>query len=483
MTKYLKNDLQTIHNMLKEKKIKPIDLVLEAFEKIEQSDLNAFITLRKEEALKEAKELETMEVDNLFFGLPIAIKDNIVTKDLRTTCASHMLENFIPVYDATVVEKLKNKHMILLGKLNMDEFAMGSTGETSYFGSTKNPWNKTLVPGGSSSGSASAVSGGLIPFALGSDTGGSIRQPSNFCGVVGLKPTYGRVSRYGLIAFASSLDQIGPITRTVYENAALLNIISGQDEKDLTSSETKEDFTQFIGKDIKNLKIGIPKFYMSDVVTKEIKEQVLKIASLLKEQGVQVEEVDISYLEYAVPLYQIIALGEASSNLARFDGVKYGFSMEHPNNLEELYRKSRREGFGEEVRRRIMIGSYVLSGKNADIYYKKALQIRRKMAESFTNVFQTYDLLIGPVSTSFPCKIGERGDDAIKSFVDDLLTIPVNLAGLPAMSLPIAISKKVLPIGMHIIANRFDESKIYQLASYLEKHLALNLEPKEEDHE
>ena len=477
MTKYLELSIEEIHEKLKNHEIKPIDLVLEAFERIEKSNLNAFITLNKEKAIEEAKELEMMKVDNPLFGIPIAIKDNIVTKDLRTTCASHMLDDFNPIYDATVIKKLKDRHMIIVGKTNMDEFAMGSTGETSYFKPILNPWNLERVPGGSSSGSAAAVSSRMVPFALGTDTGGSIRQPSSFCGIVGMKPTYGRVSRYGLIAFGSSLDQIGPMTRTVYENALLLEAISGNDEKDLTSSlASVPHYVEHLGKDIQNLKIGVPNYYMSDVINEEVKEKMNEVIALLKKAGCQVDFLDIDYLEYAIPLYQVIALGEASSNLARYDGIRFGHATDSYTTLEELYKKSRSEGFGDEVKRRIMIGSYVLSGKNANIYYKKALKIRGKMVESFKKAFSEYDLLIGPTNTDVAYSLGTKQDDALKSFYDDLLTIPVNMAGLPAMSLPVGFNHDHMPIGMQIIGNYFKEEIIYELASYIEKTLQLDLE-------
>jgi len=476
--KYLDLSIIEINQLLKDKKIKPLDLVNEAFERIENDKLNCFITLNKEQAIKEAIELENKEVDNLLFAIPIAIKDNIVTKDLRTTCASHMLDDFDPIYDATVISKIKEKHMIIIGKTNMDEFAMGSTGETSYFGSTLNPWNNTLIPGGSSSGSAVAIASRICPLALGSDTGGSIRQPSSFCGVVGLKPTYGRVSRYGLIAFASSLDQIGPMTRNVYENALLLDVISGNDENDLTSVDREKDFTSLIGQDIKNLKIAVPNYYMNDSINSEVLNKTKEIINLLKEKGCVVDYIDVPYLEYAIPLYQVIALGEASSNLARFDGVKYGLKVKG-STLEEMYKKTRSTGFGNEVKRRIMIGSYILSGKNADKYYYKALSLRKALTDSLVDVFKDYDLIIGPTNTDVAYKLNTKGDDALKSFYDDLLTIPVNMAGLPAMSLPIGFNSNNLPIGMHIIGNYFEESKIYQLASFIEKKLSLNLDPRE----
>ena len=477
--KYLDLDIKTINQKLKNKEIKPIDLVNEAFAKIEVNNLNCFITLNKEEAIKQALKLENQEVDNILFGLPIAIKDNIITKDLRTTAASHILDDFIPVYDATVISKIKEKNMIIIGKTNMDEFAMGSTGETSYFGNTLNPWDKTFVPGGSSSGSASCVAARITPFALGTDTGGSIRQPSSFCGVVGLKPTYGRVSRYGIIAFASSLDQAGPITRNVYENALLLNVISGHDNHDLTSSyEEVKDYTSLIGKDVSSLKIAVPNYYMSEVIDKKVKQAVLEVIEILRKEGCQVDFVDIDYLQYAIPLYQIIALSEASSNLARYDGVRYGLKIDNFNNIDELYKNTRSIGFGNEVKRRIMIGSYILSGENANVYYYKALKLRKIMTDNLKKCFNQYDLIIGPTNTDVAYKLGVKQDDALKSFYDDLLTIPVNMAGLPALSLPIGF-KNNLPIGMHIIGNYFQEEIIYQLASFIEKTLNLNLNAKE----
>ena len=330
--KYLEKPIKEINELLKNGKIKPIDLVEEAFSRIEaDKDLNAYITLNKEEAIKTAKELEGKKVDNLLFGIPIAIKDNILTKDLRTTAASHILDNFIPIYDATIIEKIKDKNMIIIGKTNMDEFAMGSSSRTSYFGAPKNPWNRKKISGGSSGGSATTISARHVPFALGSDTGGSIRQPSSYTGIVGMKPTYGRVSRYGVIAFASSLDQVGPMTANVLNNALLLNVISGHDDHDMTSSHIKEeDFTRLIGKDIKGKKIAVPNYLMSDIVNKEIIEKIEEVIEMLKENGATVDYVDMKYLDNAVTLYQIIAMGEASSNLARFDGIRYGLSHENP---------------------------------------------------------------------------------------------------------------------------------------------------------
>lgn len=476
--RYLDKDIKTIHELLKNKKIKPIDLVNEAFERIENSTLNAYITLNKEEAIKTAIELEAKEVDNILFGLPIAVKDNIVTKGLLTTCASHMLDNFVPLYDATIVEKIKSKNMIIIGKTNMDEFAMGSSSRTSYFGAPKNPWNQEKISGGSSGGSASTIANRDVLFALGSDTGGSIRQPASYTGIVGMKPTYGRISRYGLVAFASSLDQIGPMTKNVYENAILLNAIVGEDEKDLTSASLpEEDFTRYIGEDIKGMKIAVPNYLMSDIVSAEIKDKINETINILKEEGATVDFVDVKYLENAVTLYQIIAMGEASSNLARFDGIRYGHSAENPGNIENLYYETRREGFGDEVKRRIMVGSYLLSGENAKTYYNKALSIRDDMRKEFKNTFKNYDLIIGPTTTTTAYNLTDPMDDPLKSFMDDVLVIPVNMAGLPGLSMPVGFDKDHMPIGMQIIGDSFEEAKIYKLASFIEKKLNLDLNP------
>lgn len=478
--KYLNLKIEEINKLLKEKKITPTDLVEEAFANIESNkDLNAYITLNKEEALKQAKELESKEVDNILFGLPIALKDNMITKGLRTTCASHILDNFIPIYDATIVEKIKAKNMIIIGKTNMDEFAMGSSSRTSYFGSPKNPWNKEKISGGSSGGSATTVAARDVLFALGSDTGGSIRQPASYTGIVGMKPTYGRVSRYGLVAFASSLDQIGPMTKNVYENALILNAIVGKDEKDLTSAnKEEEDFTRLIGEDIQGMKIAVPNFFMSDIVNNEIRGKVKETIKLLENNGATVDYVDIKYIDKAMTLYQIIAMGEASSNLARFDGIRYGHSKENPSNIEDVYYGTRAEGFGEEVKRRIMVGSYLLSGENAKTYYNKALSIRDDMKKELTKVFRDYDLIIGPTTTTTAYNLDDPMDDPKKSFMDDVLVIPVNMAGLPGLNIPIGFDSNNMPIGMQIIANAFEEAKIYHLASFIEKELNLDLDPK-----
>ena len=476
---YLNKSIKEINELLKNKIIKPIDLVEEAFQNIENNkELNAYITLNKEEAISKAKELESKEVDNLLFGIPIAVKDNIVTKGLRTTCASHILDNFIPIYNATVVEKINEKNMIIIGKTNMDEFAMGSSSRTSYFGAPKNPWNKEKISGGSSGGSANTIAARDLPFALGSDTGGSIRQPASYTGIVGMKPTYGRISRFGLVAFASSLDQIGPMTTNVYNNALLLNALVGKDEKDLTSvRKDEEDFTRLIGEDIKGMKIAVPNYFMSDIVNNEITNKVKEVIEVLKSNGAVVDYVDVPYLENAVTLYQIIAMGEASSNLARFDGIRYGYSYENPDNIEDVYLKTRAEGFGEEVKRRIMVGSYLLSGENAKVYYNKALSIRDDMRKALKKVFEDYDFIIGPTTTTTAYNLTDPMDDPLKSFMDDVLVIPVNMAGLPGLNLPIGFDSNKMPIGMQIIANSFEEAKIYKLASYLEKELNLSLNP------
>ena len=477
--RYLDKNIEEIHELLKSGKIKPIDLVEEAFENIEKNkELNAYITLCKEEAIKEAKELEGKEVDNILFGLPIAIKDNICTNGILTTCASHILENFVPIYDATIIEKIKSKHMIIIGKTNMDEFAMGSSSRTSYFGAPKNPWNKNKICGGSSGGSAATISARDVLFAIGSDTGGSIRQPASYTGIVGMKPTYGRISRYGLIAFGSSLDQMGPMTKNVYENAVLLNALVGRDPKDLTSAKKdEEDFTRLIGKDIKGMKIAVPNYLMGDVVSTEVKDKIKDTIKLLESNGATVDYIDVKYLEHAMILYQIIAMGEASSNLARFDGIRYGFQAENVNKIEDIYLETRGQGFGEEVKRRIMVGSYLLSGENAKIYYNKALSIREDMKTEFNKVFEKYDLIIGPTSVTTAYDLTDPMDDPRKSFMDDVLVIPANMAGLPGMNIPVGFDKDHMPIGMQIIGNSFDEAKMYQLGSFIEKELNLDLNP------
>ena len=475
MNNYLDLSIKEIHELLVAKKITPVDLVEECYTRIgENSDLNSFITLNKTEAIEYARKLaeEEVEVDNLLWGIPIAIKDNISTKNIRTTYASNMLENYVPIYDATVIEKVKAAKMVIIGKTNMDEFAMGSASRTSYFGAPKNPVDKTKITGGSSGGSASCVAGNLVPIALGSDTGGSIRQPASYTGIVGMKPTYGRVSRYGLIAYGSSLDQIGPMTRNVYENALLLNTLVGKDKKDLTSVEReKEDFTRLIGKNIDGMKIAIPEFFVSSIVSPIIIEKLNHVVEILKENGATVEYVDMKYLDQVVTIYQIITMGEASSNLARFDGVKFGYRAENSESVEDMYANTRYEGFGTEVKRRIMVGSYLLSGENAKIYYDKALMIRNALKQEFNKFFEKYDFVFGPTTTTVAYGLDENLDDPRKSFMDDTLVMPVNMAGLPGINIPMGKDSDNMPIGLHIIGAHFEEARMYQIASFLENKL------------
>ncbi len=475
MSKYIDLEISEIHELLKEGKVTPTMLVEECFSRIAKNDYNAFITLDRNSALSQASALEEKGfIDNLLWGIPIAIKDNIMVKDLRCTCASRMLDNFVSIYDAKVIEDIKKQGMIIIGKTNMDEFAMGSTSETSFYGAPINPWNKNRVCGGSSGGSAVAVASRLVPLALGSDTGGSVRQPASFNGIVGMKPTYGRISRYGLVAFASSFDQIGPMTKNVYENALLLNAICNQDDRDLTTFKTSEDFTRLIGQDVSNLKIAIPNYFMGDDVSEEIRNKVLEIKKMLEEKGCQIDFVDINHIDKASLLYQIISYGEASSNLARFDGVRYGYRFDS-DNLEEMYTKTRQLGFGKEVKRRIMVGSYILSGENAQIYYTKALQIRDDLKKSFKNIFKNYDLIIGPTTARCAYEINNNNDNPLQSFLDDILVMHANLGGFPGMSIPIGFNSEHLPIGMQILGDTCEESKMYQLASFIEKELNLDL--------
>lgn len=470
MTNYLSLSVKEINGMLKNKEIKPIDLVEECFINIEKNKhLNGFITTMYEEAKSKALELENMEVDNLLFGIPIVIKDNISTLGVKTTCASLMLDNYIPIYDAFVVEKIKEANMIIVGKANMDEFAMGSSNQTSYYGNVLNPINNSLTPGGSSGGCASLVGAGVVNFSIGSDTGGSIRQPASFCGIVGMKPSYGTVSRNGLIAFASSLDQIGPMTNDVYNNALLLNLISSFDDNDYTKSNLNIDYTSLIGKDIKGLKVAIPSYYISDVIDEVVREKINLLVEYLRSLEVVVDIVDINSLSNSVLLYEIIGMSEACSNLSRYDGVKYGYSSLNYSSSNELYEMTRSEGFGDEVKRRIMIGTYLLSGDNKDIYYNKALKLRDQMSKELNTVLSNYDFIIGPTTTSLPYELGKENNDELKAFYDDILTIPANLSGLPAISIPIGYVDK-LPVGLQIMSGMNKEDEIYRLASYIEKN-------------
>ena len=437
--------------------------------KEKEKEVQAFVTVLSDEAEKEAEELQNKvdkrEIEGDFVGIPIGIKDNICTKGIKTTCSSKMLENFIAPYNATVMEKINSENMINLGKLNMDEFAMGGSTEYSYFKKTKNPWNLNKVPGGSSGGSAAAVAANMVPWALGSDTGGSIRQPASFCGVVGLKPTYGLVSRYGLVAFASSLDQIGPITKDVRDSAILLNIIAGHDKKDTTSSEREKiDYTKCLEKDIKGLRIGIPKEFFGEGINEEVKESLQKAIEVYKGLGAEVEEFSLDIAQYALATYYIIACAEASSNLGRFDGVRYGYRTTEFKNLKELYKKSRSEGFGPEVKRRIILGTYVLSSGYYDAYYKKAQQVRTLVMNEFNKGFEKYDVILTPTSPTVAFDIGTKTNNPLEMYLADICTVSVNIAGLPGISIPCGVDKQGMPIGMQLIGNKFCEEKILNAA-------------------
>lgn len=474
--------LTSLHEGLVNKKFTSVELTKEAFKRIAEIDpkVDAFLTQNEEEALQQAAAADERgyETGSILNGIPIGIKDNIVTKGVTTTAASKMLEDFNPIYDATVVEKLKAAGAINVGKLNMDEFAMGGSTETSYFKQTKNPWDTKKVPGGSSGGSAAAVASGQVITALGTDTGGSIRQPAAFTGLTGMKPTYGRVSRYGLIAFASSLDQIGPFTRTVTDNALMLEAISGHDPKDSTSAKIDvPKFSANLTGDISGMKIALPKEYFQEGVSEEIKEAVEKAAAQFKEMGATVEEVSLPTLSYGIPAYYIIASSEASSNLQRFDGIRYGYRADDVTTLDDLYVKSRSEGFGLEVKRRIMLGTFSLSAGYYDAYFKKASQIRTLIKQDFARIFADYDLILGPTTTTTAYNLGEKSDNPVEMYMADLLTVTINLAGVPAISMPGGFSSEGLPIGIQLIGNYFEEEKIYQAAyafeqknDYISKH-------------
>lgn len=464
-----------LHELLQKKEISVSDLVNESYKRIHEVEdkVQAFLTIDEENAREVAKKLDdklgTEQSKGLLYGMPIAIKDNIVTKGLRTTCASKILENFDPIYNATVVNKLHNAQTITIGKLNMDEFAMGSSNENSAFKVTRNPWNFDHVPGGSSGGSAAAVASGEVLFSLGSDTGGSIRQPAAYCGVVGLKPTYGRISRFGLVAFASSLDQIGPITRNVEDNAYLLEAISGLDPMDSTSANVAvPNFSSSLTGDIKGLKIAVPKEYLGEGVGEAAKQSVLDALKVLEKLGATWEEVSLPHSKYALATYYLLSSSEASANLARFDGVRYGYRTENPENLLDLYKKTRAEGFGDEVKRRIMLGTFALSSGYYDAYYKKAQKVRTLIKNDFDEVFKKFDVIIGPTTPTPAFKIGENIDDPLTMYANDILTIPVNLAGVPAISIPCGFANS-LPLGLQIIGKYFDESTIYRVAHAFEQ--------------
>lgn len=461
---------------IQEKKVTVKEAVLSVFEQIEkqEADLNCYVTIDKEGALIRAEEVQKKidqgELKGPLAGVPIAVKDNLCTEGMLTTCASKILYNFIPTYSSEAVLRLQKAGAVIIGKTNMDEFAMGSTTETSAFGATKNPWNKEHVPGGSSGGSAAAVAACECFCALGSDTGGSIRQPASYCGVVGLKPTYGSVSRYGLIAYGSSLDQIGPLGKDVTDCAAVLEAITAYDPKDSTSIKRKDtDFMSALTEDVQGMKIGIPKDYLGEGLDPEVRTAVLEAAKLLEQRGAVVEEFDLSLTEYAIPAYYTIASAEASSNLERFDGIKYGYRAEEYKGLHNMYKKSRSEGFGAEVKRRIMLGSFVLSSGYYDAYYLKALKVKALIKAAFDKAFETYDVILGPVAPATAPKLGESLSDPMKMYLSDIYTISANLAGLPGISVPCAADSKGMPIGLQLLANCFEEKKLIRTAFTYEK--------------
>lgn len=445
-----------------------VEACFEQIEKVEDR-VNSFVTLDKEKALVRAEEVQKLIDEGVLTGplagVPVAIKDNMCTKDMLTTCSSKILENFQPTYTAEAVLNLEKAGAVIIGKTNMDEFAMGSTTETSYYGETRNPWNLGHVPGGSSGGSCAAVAAMEVPYALGSDTGGSIRQPSSYCGVVGIKPTYGTVSRYGLIAYGSSLDQIGPVAKDVTDCAAILEAISTHDVKDSTSVKRDDtDFTSALVNDVKGMKIGIPQDYFSEGLDPEVAGPILEAAKVLEEAGAIVEKFDLGLVKYAIPAYYVIASAEASSNLSRFDGVKYGYRTPDYEELHGMYKKTRSEGFGAEVKRRIMLGSFVLSSGYYDAYYLKALKTKALIKQAFDNAFAKYDMILAPAAPTTAPKLGSSLSDPIKMYLGDIYTISVNLAGLPGISIPVGRDSKGFPVGMQLIGDCFQEKKLFQAA-------------------
>ncbi|MCI8545968.1 MAG: Asp-tRNA(Asn)/Glu-tRNA(Gln) amidotransferase subunit GatA [Clostridia bacterium] len=471
----------TVHELmdkLDKKEITSEEITKSYLSRIEEKekDVQAFVTKTGEKALEQAKKIdEKIKKEGKrakLEGIPIGLKDNMCTKGIKTTCSSKMLENFVSPYDGTVVKKVEDEGMISLGKLNMDEFAMGGSTEYSYFHKTHNPWNLNKVPGGSSGGSAAAVAANMVPWALGSDTGGSIRQPSSLCGVVGLKPTYGLVSRYGLVAFASSLDQIGPITKDVEDNAILLNAITGYDPKDSTSMNIeKKDYTKSLIKDVKGLKIGMPKEFLGEGINSEVKNAILDTAKKYEKLGATVEECSLDIGKEALAVYYIIACAEASSNLGRFDGIRYGYRSEKFDNLREIYINSRTEGFGAEVKRRIMLGTYVLSSGYYDAYYKKAQKVRTVIRNEYQKLFEKYDIILTPTSPTVAFNIGEKSNNPLEMYLADICTVPVNIAGLPGISLPVSVDREGMPIGVQLISKHFDEETIYRAAYTLEQEV------------
>ncbi|HFI0129833.1 TPA: Asp-tRNA(Asn)/Glu-tRNA(Gln) amidotransferase subunit GatA [Streptococcus suis] len=464
--------IDELHDLLVKKEISAVELIKATLEDIKSREgaVDAFLTITEDAALAQAAALDEkgIDADNVMAGIPLAVKDNISTKGILTTAASKMLYNYEPIFDATSVAQAYAKDMIIVGKTNMDEFAMGGSNENSAFKPTKNAWDQTKVPGGSSGGSAAAVAAGQVRLSLGSDTGGSIRQPAAFNGIVGMKPTYGTVSRFGLIAFGSSLDQIGPFSQTVKENAQLLNVISGHDVKDATSTINEiADFTSKIGQDIKGMKIALPKEYMGEGIDPQVKETILKAAKHLEGLGAIIEEVSLPHSKYGVAVYYIIASSEASSNLQRFDGIRYGFRAEDATNLDEIYVKTRSQGFGEEVKRRIMLGTFSLSSGYYDAYFKKAGQVRTLIIQDFEKVFADYDLILGPTAPTVAFGLDTLNHDPVAMYLADLLTIPVNLAGLPGLSIPAGFVEG-LPVGLQLIGPKYSEETIYQVAAAFE---------------
>ena len=463
---------------IKEGRTTALEAMWAVLSRMEQSErvCHCYVTTDREGALKRAREVQKRidagELTGALAGVPAAVKDNLCTEGIRTTCASRILENFIPTYSAEAVLNLERAGAVIIGKTNMDEFAMGSTTETSAFGVTRNPHNPEHVPGGSSGGSAAAVAAGECFCALGSDTGGSVRQPASYCGVVGMKPTYGTVSRYGLIAYGSSLDQIGPLTKNVEDCAAVLEAISSHDPKDSTSVKREgTDFTAALIKDVKGMRIGIPGDYFGQGLGKEVREAVLNAARLLKSEGAIVEEFELSLVDYGIPAYYTIAAAEASSNLERFDGIKYGYRDESAEGLHQMYKRTRSKGFGAEVKRRIMLGSFVLSSGYYDAYYLKALRVRAMIKKAFDQAFARYDCILGPVAPTTAPRLGETLSDPVKMYLGDIYTVSVNLAGLPAISIPCGTDSRGLPIGLQLIGDCFQEKRLIQAAYTCERLL------------
>lgn len=469
-----------VRDKLRNKEVTSVELVESMFSRIDntESDIESFLSLYKEKALEKAKEIDKKiqagEKLGDLAGIPIAIKDNMCSVGQKTTCGSKMLENFVPPYNATVVEKLEDEGAIIIGKTNMDEFAMGSSTENSAFKVSKNPWDLERVPGGSSGGSASAVTAGQAFISLGSDTGGSIRQPASLCGIVGIKPTYGLVSRYGLVAYASSLDQIGPLSKDVEDAAIMLNAIAGHDDKDSTSvNKEKVDYKKALVNNVKGMKIGVPKEYFGEGVNEEVKKKIYEALDKLVELGAEYEEISLPYTEYSLPTYYIIAPAECSSNLARFDGVRYGYRTEKFNGVDDLFTKTRTEGFGEEVKRRIMIGTHSLASGYYDAYYNRAMKVRTLIKRDFEKAFEKYDCIITPTAPDKAFKIGEKTDDPLAMYMSDICTVPINIAGVPAISIPAGFIDG-MPIGMQIIGKHFDEETIIKVAYTFEKNTDFN---------